>query len=478
MPPTTFASNKELMATCSLYDENIDRWNFYGLAYEGGMPFIKKALDQHPRESNKNWTQRIKEGVNFNYSAIVIDLFAYYLTEKNPARELGSLSDDELYKMFVNDCDLYGSDFSIWINDCQKLAGIYGHVGILVDKPNAQGPLSREKALADRVYPYVCAYTPPHILDWDFQRDPQSGRPKLVYLKLRDLNEEILVWRPDSWERWKTGEEAPEKIASGVNPLGEIPFVWMKNIKDTTYPYMGISDLKEIAYINASLIRNVSCGDEVIKFAGFPMLRAPMEKDDDIGKKTSNDIVGPRGVLEFDPTVPESKPDWLESAVKDPIDAILIWIGKKISEIYQIAHLSGMHAHEKSDQVRSGVALRYEFAQLTRVLSKKTANLNDAEQQIIKFWLKWQGKEDILNKISVKRPTDFSVDDLSQNLENYIIAMENVKSDRYRREIQKNIARQTLPDLSDAVVNEIIDEIDNSTPTDDNDDEPPTTEPE
>jgi hypothetical protein len=124
-----------------------------------------------------------------------------------------------------------------------------------------------------------------------------------------------------------------------------------------------------------------------------------------------------------------------------------------------------MHAHEKSDQVRSGVALRYEFAQLTRVLGKKTANLNDAEQQIIRFWLAWQDKEDLINKVSVKRPTDFSVDDLSQNLENYILAMEHVQSPRYQKEIQKNIARQTLPDLSDQTVTEIITEIETAKTT-------------
>ena len=457
-----FTKKEDLNATHPAYDERIANWEFYDLAYSGGMDFIKKALDQHPRESATNWNQRIKEGVNFNYSAIVIDLFSYYLTEKNPARELGKLSDDELYRMFTLDCDLYGADFSVWINDCQKLAGIFGHIGILVDKPQTD-ITNREQAIANGIYPYLCAYTPPNILDWKFERDIETGKPTLTYLKLRDLEGDILVWYQSHWERWVLENDAPTRVGYGVNPVGEIPFVWMKNIKDNTYPYMGISDLKEIAYINASLIRNISCGDEVIKFAGFPMLRAPMEKDDDAGK-TKTDIIGPRGVLEFDPSTPEAKPDWLESAIKDPIDAILTWVGKKISEIYQIAHLSGMHAHEKSDQVRSGVALRYEFAQLTRVLSKKTSNLNEAEQQIIRFWLKWQGSEDIFKNISVKRPTDFSVDDLSQNLENYITSMANVQSERYGKEIQKSIARQTLPELGDEIVNEIIDEIDNAVP--------------
>ena len=464
MEVKNFTKRSELVEKHPIYTDKVDQWEFYDLAYNGGMPFIKKALDQHPRESTKNWEQRIKEGINFNYSAIVIDLFSYYLTEKNPARELGSLTDDPLYKMFIADCDLYGTDFSIWINDCQKLAGIFGHIGILIDKPQTEIKTT-DQAIKYGIYPYVCAYTPPNIYDWKFENSPLTGKPELTYLKLKDMDETFLIWYKNKWERWEIGEEIPIRTAQGENPLGKIPFVWMKNIKDNKYPYMGISDLKEISYINASLVRNISCGDEVIKFAGFPMLRVPMEKDDDIGKKSTGDVVGPRGAIEFDPTVPESKPDWLESAVKDPVDAILIWLGKKISEIYQIAHLSGMHAHEKSDQVRSGVALRYEFAQLTRVLGKKTANLNDAEQQIIRFWLAWQDKEDLINKVSVKRPTDFSVDDLSQNLENYILAMEHVQSSRYQKEIQKNIARQTLPDLSDQTVTEIITEIETAKTT-------------
>lgn len=457
MKTKKFEKKEDLNATHPIYDKKVEDWNFYSLAYEGGMPFIKKCLDQHPRESSTNWDQRVKEGMDFNYSAIVIDLFSYYLTEKNPARELGGLSDDELYKMFVADCDLYGADFSVWINDCQKLAGIFGHVGILIDKPKTK-IANREQAIANGIYPYLCAYTPPNILDWKFERNQNTGKPELVYLKLRDLDDDIIVWYITHWERWNIEDDKPHRAARGENPCGEIPFVWMKNIKDSIYPYMGTSDLKEIAYINASLIRNVSCGDEVIKYAGFPMLRVPMQKDDDAGR-TNTEIVGPRGAIEFDPSTPEAKPDWLESEIKDPVEAILVWIGKKISEIFQIAHLSGMHAHEKSDQVRSGVALRYEFAQLTRVLSKKTSNLNEAEQQIIKFWLKWQDKENLASQISIKRPTDFSVDDLSQNLENYITSMTVVQSPTYNKEIQKTIARLTLPELNDATVNAIIDEI-------------------
>ena len=113
--------------------------------------------------------------------------------------------------------------------------------------------------------------------------------------------------------------------------------------------------------------------------------------------------------------------------------------------------------------MRSGVAIRYEFQQLTRVLAKKSENLTEAERRIISLWLKWQNQEDLFNPIVINRTKDFSVDDLSQSLENNLIAKNIVRSLKFYKELQKVIARKTLPDLPDTDMDEIAKEIDAQT---------------
>ncbi|MCK4788761.1 MAG: hypothetical protein KAV87_33775, partial [Desulfobacteraceae bacterium] len=275
------------------------------------------------------------------------------------------------------------------------------------------------------------------------------------YLKLRESNDDITIWRIGSWETWTIPIKGdPERKEYGTVEINEIPFIWLENLKSITNPQVGLPDITEIALITASIVRDISCGDEVIRYAGFPMLRKPMKSVVD----DSPDITGASAVLEFDPDKPNSKPDWLDAPTKDPVEAIQNWINQKIAEIFQAAHLSGVHAHEKSDQVRSGVAMRYEFQQLTRVLAKKSVNLNEAELGIIRLYSLWQGVTN--NKVEVSRPNDFSIDDLAAALESLIDANNLVKSITFNRQVQKSVVRKTLSDESTENLKKIYEEID------------------
>jgi hypothetical protein len=492
----------ELQKTHKVHDENIQDWAFFSLAYQGGRPFIDYALQKHTRESSTNWKSRQDEGICFNYSSIVIDLFNFYLTEKPAVRDFGKLADDKLWNMFTRDADLYNTNFDVFLNEAQKMAAIYGAVGVLIDKPSSGNKILKDD-IKQGIYPYCALFTLPNILDWEHERDPITNRPTLTYLKLLDFDNRYLLWWPDKWEIWKLPENAPSQfrvhrhtdttdytpkpgdnkyanepasahstgltneqpilISEGANPLGEIPFVWFQNIKSVIDPYIGVSDIKEIARITASLIRNISYGEEVIKFAGFPQARRPMARE---GEVTNNEA-GVTAILEFNPEHGEAgKPDWLESAVQEPIEAILSWIDKKINEIFQLSHLSGIHAHEKSDQARSGVALRYEYQQLSLVLTKKSENLTETELGIIKYWLKWQNKSIWYDAVKVSRSKDFSIDDLSQNLENAVMADKLIPEITFKKELMKNVAKKVLPDIADDKLMEIHAAIDKLTDAD------------
>ena len=473
-------NREELEEKHPLYVDNIDSWNFYRLAYDGGRPFVEEAIVQHPLESNKNYLTRLEEGICFNYSAAIIDLFNFYLTERAPSRHLRGLEKDIQWIMFEKDADLCGTDFDTYLNNTQKISSVYGSAGVLVNKPN-----SNSQNLADEInntiYPYCATYTLSTIYDWLFKRNPVTNRPELVYLKLKETEPgRYTIWTKDSWETWELPDEedsidpntggsarrrssafkkdSASRIEAGANVLGEIPFVWMPNIKNIYNPYLGISDIREISYITASIIRNLSHGEEVIKFAGFPMLRVPMEKDGEEGG--NSDPVGVRAVQEFPPDNPNAKPDWMETAIAEPIDAVLRWIDRKVDETYRVAHLSGVHGQRKSNnEVSSGLALRYEFQQLNSVLLQKSNNMLETEQNIIRLWLKWQSKEERMNDIEIIRSAHFSIDDLSINLENIIKTMASVQSKTFKIKAQKQLSKVALPDLTDSDFKEIEKEI-------------------
>jgi hypothetical protein len=438
-----------------LYEERVDDWKFYATAYEGGREFIETALFKHSeKESDANYAKRLDAGICFNYCTSIVDLFNFYLTEKLPVRYLHSLDEDKQWQMFLLDSDLKGTNYDLFLNESQKIASVYGSIGILIDKANVE-VYNKKQEVNLGIYPYLSAYTLENILDWKFERSKVNGRPELKYLKLYDGDGQYRIWTDKLWETWyfdadEDQLEEPIRTGRGINPLGEIPFVWMPNVRNFKYPMFGISDIKEISLITASIIRNISCGDEVIDMAGFPMFRKPMIQE---GQEDTEDVVGIRAVQEFDPELGESgKPDWLESEVLEPIQAILEWTDRKADEIYRISHLSGAHGQRKNSEnsVSSGLALRYEFQQLNSVLGQKSANLSEAELNIIKYWLKWQNREDLFDKIEVRRSQNFSLDDLSINLTNNFMAMDKIMSKHFAKSMQLSVSKMMLPDLQDA----------------------------
>lgn len=452
---------EELLAVHPDYEANIEDWDFYMLSYDGGRQYIEKIIERNERESKKNFDARLKEATAWNFNAAIIDLFNFYLTEKPVNRDLKELGNDEQWEQFAKDCDFQGTNFSVFIDEIEKLSSICGSVGVFVNKPKTTLTTVKQE-IENGVYPYCVIYTLPNILDWKIQQSETTGRPELVYLKLLRDDSKYMIYTKDRWEIWELPEDEKDEPVlhdSGKNSLGEIPFVWVPNLKNILKPQIGTSDLKDIAWIVASIVRNISCAEEIVKWAGFPMLRAPMQSDDEKGMP---DEVGSTAVWEFDPTMGEAgKADWMETKIKEPLEAILSFIDRKADEIYRLAHLSGVHGQRKSsNDVASGLALRYEFQQLTSVLSKKSESVTEAEYKIIYYWLRWTNKEHFYKEVSVRRSKNFSIDDLRLNLQNSINAMKAVMSNTFKRLVMESLVKQTLVDITDEDLQKVTDELD------------------
>lgn len=465
------------------------------LACYKGIEAILEAgygVVRHERESLDNYNRRVREAFGFGYSASVVDLFNFYLFKSTVKRNMGPLSEDKSWQSFEKDCNLYGDNFLTWLLETQRWAGVFGHIGILVDK-STQNFQTQAEELSSGVYPYVARYFPMNILDWEYSKD-ENNRPFLSYIKLRDDDGVYRIWTKEWWSVYKvedtdkmgtsstitnvtTGkvvggstnnskEVTVESIADGDNTLGFIPFIWLYNIKGEQRP-IGISDIKDVAPIDLSIIGNLSDGEEVIDYGAFPVMRKSMrEKGSGPTGVGDQDGIGPTAILEFDPDHPESKPDWLEAAVREPIDAILAWIDRKTTEIYRAANIGGMAATEIQTQPKSGTALKSEFQLLNGKLVQKGNNVEEAERTIKKFWCIWQGRADIIDEITVEWPEDYDVVNLAQDLQNALTANTLVKSETFQKAVQKQIARAMLPNADNALLADIDKEIDEYEPLD------------
>ncbi len=199
-----------------LYMQYIDHWLFRLAAYDGTDALLDYGvLTQNERESDKNYEDRLAEAIGFEYTPAVVELFACYLFEKPAARELGALGADDLWQMFLEDCNLDGDNLDVFLAEQQAYASVFGHVGLLIDKAGLDVQ-TREEEIAAGLHPYVQAYHPPCILDWHWGRD-EYGRPVLEHLKLRDEDGRYRLWWLDKWEVWDIVENEPVLIDSGAN---------------------------------------------------------------------------------------------------------------------------------------------------------------------------------------------------------------------------------------------------------------------
>jgi hypothetical protein len=484
----------ELRATHVYYDAYKLFWDFMLASYEGIRALVagNHVLFKHERETQANYDRRVSEAYGFGYSQSIVDIFNFYLFKKPPKRDMGPLAKDKQWLMFNDDCDLYGADFDQWMLESQRYAAILGHVGLLVDKGSTEYKTKKQE-LDNKVYPYVARYFPQAILDWTYDRD-DNNRPYLSMIKLLDDDGRYRIWTTEEWavyaptdEQVKsapqvrdaqtgqvrggggtTGEEPevePEDF--GPNPFmknggrGEIPFVWMYNLK-SKLRNIGVSDIKDVAYIDGSIIRNLSEGEEVITYGAFPMLRTPM-REKGLAPSDKSDVkdVGITALMEFDPEHPESKPDWMEAAVSEPIDAILAWMLRKVEEIYRSSNAGGMAGTEIQSQAKSGTALKAEFQLLNSKLVSKGANTEQSEKSIVRYWGMWQKMDEAqMEKVVIEYSRTYDIENLTQDLENALTAKTLVMSKTFRAQLQKNVARQMLPAAEPRLLDDIDKEID------------------
>ncbi|MEG2005267.1 MAG: hypothetical protein RR014_04430, partial [Bilophila sp.] len=114
--------------------------------YEGGVRVEKSNyLTRHLFESDTQWDIRQKRNTYLNYAAPIVDIFAAFINEGRPPRELP----DELKAAEIN-ADRLGTTANAFFGDITRLAAAGGVRFCLVDSEPTRGKTEADNIAAGR----------------------------------------------------------------------------------------------------------------------------------------------------------------------------------------------------------------------------------------------------------------------------------------------------------------------------------------
>jgi len=449
MSNPTFKQSEELT-------EKVDRADFLNRAYEGGDKYRDgEFLERHKREDKTDFNTRLDLSSYANFTAPVIDAYISFLYRDKPDRQIDDIDED-----IINDIDRNGNSLDEFSRHVARTSSIESTVAVIVDKPKSEAG-TRQQEIEAGIRPYASMYKIDQWIDakWRIE-DGKYILDKFSVLEgIEDDVSIIKVWMPDAWERWEQeGSKKAELKESGVNPLGEVPTVFVNNKcpRASNKLACGISDIADIADLNRRIYNLDSFIMEITQNTAFPMLEMP----DSIGRAASDDSdveVGTSNTLPIDPENPGAKHRWVEPE-HSSLDRLEVLRQSAKMDIESIAKLGSSEG--TSTRTESGVALELRFQQLNALLSEKAETMESAEMEIVRLIAKWNGDEftgDIVY------PRKFGIRDLSADIDTAIKAKGVVPSKTFESEQAMRFVNRILKDADKETINKIKEELE-STP--------------
>jgi hypothetical protein len=431
------------------YQETINNWEYYIRSYNGGYDYmVGQYLNRYNLELDNEFNQRLANTPCDNHCKNIIQIYSSFLFRVRPSRDFGSLAEEPSLESFLKDADLEGNSLNAVIKQAQNYASIYGHVFLILDKPNV-ATNTRAEELDQDIRPYLSIVTPENVLDWNYKRQ-LNGKYELDYLKIREEVDRnngtyMRIWYPDQIDTiYMPEREEPRLIDSVPNMIGKIPAVILYNSKSHKRG-IGQSDLTDIADLQKSIYNEYSEMEQLIRLTNHPSL---------VKTPSVNASAGAGAVIEMpDELEPNLKPYLLQPSGQN-LQAIMESINNKVESINRIAHTGAVRTTKTG--ISSGVALQTEFELLNARLSEKADNLQIAEEQLFRLYSLFQNTT---FDGEIDYPDSFNIRDYATDLMFYQQAKAiNVQSPTLNKEIDKEIARAVVDD--DEKLNVIFDEID------------------
>ena len=432
------------------YRRLISTWRFLRDSYMGGVDYQEgQYLTRYQFESEEEYRNRILQTPIDNHCKSVCQTFNSFIFQSPPSREFGTMGDNPSLQPFLDDADLEGRCLDAVMREINIQSSIYGHVWMLVDKPNTN-VATRAEELDQSIRPYVSIFTPENVLDWSYSRQA-NGYYQLDYLKVLEADDpryrtskSTIVTReywPDRMEiRVYAGNDREgQTLEQFNNPIGQVPAVCCYNSRSGVRG-IGVSDIQDVATQQRAIYDELSECEQLIRISNHPSLVSTIEVSAAAG-------AGAR-IIVPDNMDSNLKPYLLQPSAQN-LDGIMNSIQKKIESIDRMANMGNSRGNRV--QTMSAIAMDTEFRQLNVRLAEKADNLEYSEENMWRLWCRWQG---LVWDGEVNYPDTFNMRDKVQDLNLAKISQELDPDNPY---LMKAI-RETIADINsdDGALQELI----------------------
>lgn len=460
MPDITLSERKH-----PLYTDNEAIWIALYDSVIGGEKFMENNIFSHRLEDTGDLEERLKRAYYLNFCLSIPNVYNSYIFKERTERP----ADTDL-SFFRKNADGRG----LPIEDFVKMAGffssVFGVMHALVDvMPSAKTNKSKRDERLGEGMPYATLIFPTQIIDWSVDDFGELNWIIISDTYFRDSDPNIereeeehykLITRDD----WKIQDQDgnPAKLDegipnSGTNELGMVPLVTLFHKNMTGEEMIGDSLIKDIFYINRTILNWCSCIDEQIERQTFSQLVVPddgsMSEKDEQGDDPLREV-GTSSVWTF-PSDSSQSPKFISPDVSS-IEIIWKLVLDHIKEIYRISGLLGGTGDLYAS--RSGKASQIGFQGANSALAEKSTSYQLFENNLNKMVYRYLNKN-VEDVEEVKYPASFDVAALGDEIDSYFKIMEKNFSPTLNKEIMKNIARRTTTLTTETTKSEIENEI-------------------
>lgn len=281
-----------------------------------------------------------------------------------------------------------------------------GACGIFVDYPATDPGATLADERASGARPYFLAIEADRILALHTAR--RGSREVVTHLRFREVVtkvvgfeerqvERVRVYEPGRWQVWTKGESG-WAMEEGPMTLPEVPFVLFTTGKRTGDQHV-LPPLADLAEMQLELFRALSRQEEILTYAGSPMLAAPGDAPGD-GSKIQ---LGPKTVLFRAGNAETAGSGW---SYVQPDAANLREVREHIESVITDMRRLGMQPLLPRSGDVSATASALEGARAHSSVQAWALGLKDALEQAFVFAGQWLGSNE---QPEVSVHTDFAV---------------------------------------------------------------------
>lgn len=424
-----------LLGTHEQYQNLNARWRFLLNSFLGGEIYRQgQYLTRYANESEMDYITRMWTTPLDNHCKGVLSVYNAFLFRNPPSRDFASLEGDQTLQDFLDDANFEGQSFDSFMKDVSIYSGVFGHVWVLVSKPNV-GAVTKADEMIIGARPYVNMITPLAALDWEWTRQP-AGNYELTYFKYMEDSDRSHIFTIKEWHKDKiitsVVNKEDEQITSQIvetNGLGYIPITICYSQRSAKRG-IGVSEIDDISDIQRAIYNEYSEIEQTIRISGHPSL---------VKTPDTEAVAGAGAIVQMpDGLDPGLKPYLLEPTGQN-VDSIYKSIEHRVNAIDRMANLGSARAIQA--RTLSGVAMETEFQMLNARLSDKADNLELCEENIWYFFCQYQG---VVWDGEIEYPDSFHLQDKKNDSDVLINARKTVADPNFQQMLDYQIMETVL----------------------------------